>query len=112
MSRTWYHPAQQRNEVILNNTTLPFDPQGHTFLVTGGPGFIGSHIVRRLVGAGARVRVLDKFSTGRRANLAGLADRIDLNEGDIADAAAVWRAVDGAEYVLHLGALASVPESV
>jgi UDP-glucose 4-epimerase len=90
----------------------PVDAAGRTFLVTGGAGFIGSHIVRRLLGAGARVRVLDNFSTGRRANLAGVADQIELIEGDIADAGVVRRAVDGAEYVLHLAALASVPESV
>jgi nucleoside-diphosphate-sugar epimerase len=96
----------------LKDGSLSFDPKEHTFLVTGGAGFIGSHIVRRLVGAGARVRVLDNFSTGRRANLAEVADRIELIEGDIADAMAVRRAVEGAEYVLHLAALASVPESV
>jgi nucleoside-diphosphate-sugar epimerase len=96
----------------LKDSSFSFDPQGHTFLVTGGAGFIGSHIVRRLVGADARVRVLDNFSTGRRSNLASIADRIELIEGDIADAATVRRAVDGAEYVLHLAALASVPESV
>ena len=96
----------------LSDTPQPFDPSGRTFLVTGGAGFIGSHIVRRLVGAQARVRVLDNFSTGRRANLAGLTDRIELFESDIADAATVRRAVDGVDYVLHLAALASVPESV
>jgi UDP-glucose 4-epimerase len=97
---------------IESDASLAFDPQGRTFLVTGGAGFIGSHIVRRLVGAGARVRVLDNFSTGRRANLAAVADRIELVEGDVADGAAVRRVIDGAEYVLHLAALASVPESV
>ncbi len=57
-------------------------------LVTGGAGFIGSHIVRRsLRSARARVRVLDNFSTGQRANLATVADRIELIEGDIVDAA-------------------------
>jgi UDP-glucose 4-epimerase len=89
-----------------------FDPSGHSFLVTGGAGFIGSHIVGRLVGAGARVRVLDNFVTGRRENLARLADRVELIEGDIADAAVVRQAIDGVEYVLHLAALVSVPESV
>src|SRR5690349_18891141 len=93
-------------------STSSLDPSGRSFLVTGGAGFIGTHIVRRLLGAGARVRVLDNFSTGRRANLADMIDQIDLVEGDIADAAVVRRAVDGAEYVLHLAALASVPESV
>ena len=96
----------------MKDSSVSFDPQGRTFLVTGGAGFIGSHIVRRLLSDGARVRVLDNFSTGRRANLAEVADRIELIEGDIADAATVRRAVAGAEYVLHLAALASVPESV
>ncbi len=87
-------------------------PGGHTFLVTGGAGFIGSHIVRRLAGEGARVRVLDQFVTGRRQNLHDVIDRIELIEGDIRDAAAVRRAMEGVEYVLHLAALVSVPESV
>ena len=71
----------------MKDSSVSFDPQGRTFLVTGGAGFIGSHIVRRLLSDGARVRVLDNFSTGRRANLAEVADRIELIEGDIADAA-------------------------
>ena len=80
--------------------------------MTGGAGFIGSHLVRRLVGDGARVRVLDLFSTGRRENLVGVADRIELLEGDISDVATVRRAVAGVEYVLHLAALVSVPQSI
>jgi nucleoside-diphosphate-sugar epimerase len=94
------------------NTPLSFDPAGRSFLVTGGAGFIGSHIVRRLAGAGAQVRVLDNFVTGRLANLAGVAGSVDLIEGDVVDMGAVRRAVDGVEYILHLAALASVPESV
>ena len=90
----------------------PFDPAGRSFLVTGGAGFIGSHIVRRLVAAGAQVRVLDAFTTGRRENLADVADRIELIEGDLVDGAVVRRAVEGIDYVLHLAALVSVPESV
>src|SRR5436190_22271557 len=106
------HRSWAFNMGIGNNTSLGFDPGGHTFLVTGGAGFIGSHIVRRLVGAGARVRVLDNFTTGRRANLTDVAGRIELIEGDLVDAATVRRAIEGVEYVLHLAALASVPESV
>ncbi|HET7088584.1 MAG TPA: SDR family oxidoreductase [Anaerolineae bacterium] len=90
----------------------PFNPAGRVFLVTGGAGFIGSHIVRRLVAGGAQVRVLDVFSTGRRENLADVMDRIELIKGDIADMATVRRAVAGVEYVLHLAALVSVPESI
>jgi UDP-N-acetylglucosamine/UDP-N-acetyl-alpha-D-glucosaminouronate 4-epimerase len=97
---------------LADTMSLPFDPAGHSFLVTGGAGFIGSYLVRRLAGAGARVRVLDNFSTGRLANLADIAGSVELIEGDIVDAAAVRRAVDGVAYVLHLAALVSVPESV
>jgi nucleoside-diphosphate-sugar epimerase len=97
---------------LADNTTLSFDPAGRSFLVTGGAGFIGSHIVRRLAGAGARVRVLDNFVTGRLANLAGVAGSVELIEGDIADMGVVRRSVDGVDYLLHLAALASVPESV
>jgi UDP-glucose 4-epimerase len=89
-----------------------FDPAGRAFLVTGGAGFIGSHIVRRLVASDARVRVLDAFTTGRRENLADVADQIDLIEGDLVDRSTVRRAITGVEYVLHLAALVSVPESV
>ena len=95
-----------------NSASHSFDPAGHSFLVTGGAGFIGSHIVRRLLGAGARVRVLDDFTSGRRENLADVAGQIELVEGDIVDPATVRRAVEGVEYLLHLAALASVPESV
>jgi nucleoside-diphosphate-sugar epimerase len=97
---------------IVNGTAKTFDPTGHTFLVTGGAGFIGSHIVRRLVASGAHVRVLDSFTTGRRENLAGMIDQIELIEGDISDMATISRAIAEVEYVLHLAALVSVPESV
>jgi UDP-glucose 4-epimerase len=83
-----------------------------TFLVTGGAGFIGSHLVRRLLADGERVRVIDNFSTGKRANLAEVLSSIELVEGDITDRATVTRAVDGVDYVLHQAALPSVPRSV
>lgn len=94
------------------NATLPIDPAGRAFLVTGGAGFIGSHLVRRLVDMGARVRVLDAFTTGRMENLAALADKIELLRGDITDPATVREAMAGIEYVLHLAAIVSVTESV
>lgn len=81
-------------------------------LVTGGAGFIGSNIVRSLLDEGADVRVLDNFSTGRRANLEDVADHVDLIEGDLRDEQAVRRAVDGVRFVFHLAALPSVMRSV
>jgi UDP-glucose 4-epimerase len=83
-----------------------------TFLVTGGAGFIGSHIVEALVRRGDRVRVLDDLSTGHEANLAPFADRIEFIRGSITDSAAVARAVAGVDCVFHEAALASVPRSV
>ena len=83
------------------------------YLVTGGAGFIGSHIATRLVNEGHRVRVLDNLSTGTRENLAHLpADSIEFFEGDLQDAELTARAVDGVEVVFHEAALASVPRSV
>lgn len=83
-------------------------------LVTGGAGFIGSHVVDALVARGDTVRVLDNLSTGKRDNLSEhlAAGRVELIEGDIRDAAAVARAVQGIELVYHEAALASVPRSV
>jgi len=81
-------------------------------LVTGGAGFIGSHLVDGLLAAGWRVRVLDDFSSGRESNLAGSRDRIDLVRGDLADPATAARAVEGVEVVFHEGAVPSVPRSV
>ncbi|MFW6162656.1 MAG: SDR family oxidoreductase [Planctomycetota bacterium] len=83
-----------------------------TYLVTGGAGFIGSNIVAALVDRGDTVRVLDDLSTGKRENLAGLLDAIAFTEGSVADESVVRQAVDGADYVLHQGALASVPRSI
>jgi nucleoside-diphosphate-sugar epimerase len=83
-----------------------------SYLVTGGAGFIGSNIVSALVKRGDCVRVLDNFSTGRRENLADDLAEIELIEGDLRDLAVVRRAVQGVDYVLHQGALPSVPRSV
>lgn len=80
-------------------------------LVTGGAGFIGSHLVEDLVRRGRPVRVLDDLSTGLRANIAHLPS-VELVEGSLTDSAAVGRAVQGAGVVYHLGALASVARSV
>jgi len=82
------------------------------YLVTGGAGFIGSHVVDALVRRGERVRVLDNFSTGDIAYLAGVRARIDLIEGDLRDMAAVRQAVEGVHFILHQAALRSVTRSV
>jgi UDP-glucose 4-epimerase len=81
-------------------------------LVTGGAGFIGSHVVTRLLDEGRDVRVLDNLSTGRRSNLASVAREIDFVEGDIRDLASVSDAVRGCDAVVHLAAVPSVPRSI
>jgi nucleoside-diphosphate-sugar epimerase len=81
------------------------------FLVTGGAGFIGSHLAEALVGRGQRVRVVDSLITGRRQNLAHLPE-VEFLEGDLADPAVARDAVRGVEYVLHQAAIPSVPRSV
>jgi UDP-glucose 4-epimerase len=81
-------------------------------LVTGGAGFIGSHLVEALLGAGHTVRVLDNFSTGSRDNLAAVRDRIDIIPGDITDQETVHIAMREIEIVFHQAALASVPRSI
>jgi nucleoside-diphosphate-sugar epimerase len=87
-----------------------------TYLVTGGAGFIGSHIVERLLTDGHRVRVLDNFSTGRRANIDAVRgagpDRLQVSTADIRDPGVLEKAVAGMEGVFHLAALGSVPRSV
>jgi UDP-glucose 4-epimerase len=81
-------------------------------LVTGGAGFIGSHVVDRLLALGHEVRVVDNLSTGSRANLAHVADRVDFLLGDLCDPAVAPRAVDGIQVIYHLAALPSVPRSL
>ncbi|MGC8857110.1 MAG: SDR family NAD(P)-dependent oxidoreductase, partial [Anaerolineae bacterium] len=81
-------------------------------LVTGGAGFIGSHIVQALLARGAEVRVLDNFSTGRQENLQGLRGRLEVREGDVRDAARVAEVVQGVEVIFHQAAFVSVPQSL
>jgi UDP-glucose 4-epimerase len=92
------------------NPTQPWS--GMQVLVTGGAGFIGSHLVDRLVRAGARVRVLDNLQAGRETNLAQSRHEIDLHVADLRDPDAVARAVQGCTVIFHIGANASVPASV
>ena len=82
------------------------------YLVTGGAGFIGSNLVRFILDRGHDVTVLDNFATGKRENLAEIAERITLVEGDIRDADAVKSAMNGCCAVFHEAALGSVPRSV
>jgi len=81
-------------------------------LITGGAGFIGSHLVDALLAKGYAVRVLDDLSTGKRSNLPLGNPRVELIEGDVADAAIVARAALGCQSVVHLAAVASVQASV
>ena len=82
-----------------------------TYLVTGGAGFIGSHVCEELVSRGDRVRVVDDLSTGRRENLDHL-EGVELIIRDVADPNTADRAVAGVDYVVHLAAIPSVPRSI
>ena len=82
------------------------------YLVTGGGGFIGSHVVDELVRRGHAVKVLDNFSTWRRQNIADAMGDIELIEGDVRSYERAHSAVDGVDVVVHLAALPSVPRSV
>jgi UDP-glucose 4-epimerase len=81
-------------------------------LVTGGAGFIGTHLVGRLLERGDEIRVFDDFSTGRRSNLGGLGPELEIVEGDVRRADQVQAAMRGAELVFHQAARTSVPRSV
>jgi nucleoside-diphosphate-sugar epimerase len=82
-----------------------------SYLVTGGAGFIGSHLAEELLRRGHRVRVADNLVTGKRRNLQHLTG-VEFQEGDLADRAVAEQAVDGMDYVLHQAAIPSVPRSV
>src|SRR5215470_14887564 len=106
----WLHRGEPRGTKNLKagGARMAFD------LVTGGAGFIGSHLVDRLIADGRRVRVLDNFSVGRRANLAhhGGNPRLEIIEADIADTALVARAAEGADRIFHLAARADIVPSI
>jgi len=88
----------------------PVASKAKSVLVTGGAGFIGSHLVRRLVSEGYQVRVLDNFATGRAANLTDI-DGVEVQEGDIRERSDVAKAMIGVEGVFHVAALPSVARS-
>jgi len=81
------------------------------YLVTGGAGFIGSHLTERLLADGHAVRILDNFSTGKRENIPA-APGVEVIEGDVGDFETVRQAMQGVDYVFHEAAIASVPETV
>ncbi len=83
-----------------------------TCLVTGGAGFIGSHLVEGLLSRGDRVRVLDNLSSGKLENLSSVLDQVELIKGDIQDEAIVQPAMVGVDIVFHLAAMVSVPQSM
>src|SRR6266536_984539 len=82
-----------------------------SYLVTGGAGFIGSHLAEELTRRGERVRVVDNFRSGKRINLAHL-PQVEVLEGDLADLNVARTAVIGMDYVLHQAAIPSVPRSI
>ena len=82
------------------------------YLVTGGAGFIGSNIVKRLVEEGKEVRVLDNLSTGKRKNIEPFMNKVEFVEGDFTDMDVARNAVKGIDYVIHTGAIPSVPRSI
>jgi len=82
------------------------------FLVTGGAGFIGSNICRKLVSKGCFVRVIDNLLTGKRENLSEVTDKIEFIQADMGDEGVARSAVEGIDVVLHQGALPSVPRSI
>lgn len=81
-------------------------------LVTGGAGFIGSHLVEALLALGHSVRVLDNLTTGRLENLAAVREKIEFVQGDIQDESLVRQTVQGTNFVFHLAAMVSVPQSM
>jgi UDP-glucose 4-epimerase len=82
------------------------------YLITGGAGFIGSNIARKLISLDEEVVILDDFSTGKRENLEDIVKKVTLVEGDICNVDIVEKAVKGADYVLHHAAVVSVPRSI
>jgi UDP-glucose 4-epimerase len=82
------------------------------YLVTGGAGFVGSHIAGELVRKGHSVRIIDNFSTGKRENISSFLEEIELVEADIREFKACRKVVEGMDFILHQAALTSVPRSI
>ena len=96
----------------LDVSAIKFGGRMSKYLVTGGAGFIGSALVRRLLEQKHEVRVVDNFTTGTRRNLAGLEGAFELVEGDLYDPNIARRCVEGVDFVLHQGAIPSVTRSI
>ena len=86
--------------------------EGKSILVTGGAGFIGSHIAEKLVEIGAKVKILDNFFAGKAENIKEFQDKVEVIEGDIMDLSLLYRVMEGVDYVSHQAALRSAPKSV
>ena len=84
----------------------------YSYLVTGGAGFIGSNLTLKLLELGHSVKIIDNFATGKRSNIVGFKDDIELIEGDIRSYHTVLKAVEGVDFILHQAALPSVPRSI
>ncbi len=96
----------------MNAKNAKKSPKNPLCLVTGGAGFIGSHVVYGLLNEGCRVRVLDDLSTGKKSNLQPVASKIEFIQGDICDEKTVKKAMRGVHYVFHIAALRAVLRSV
>lgn len=110
-------PSVAKGPPLANRCRMTTDVEHHRLnrvpvLVTGGAGFIGSHLVGALVEAGAEVRLLDNFATGHRSNVEFCRGRVEIIEADIRDADACRRACQGVRLVWHQAALGSVPRSM
>ena len=85
---------------------------GKTVVVTGGAGFIGSHIADALLARGCKVRIIDNLSTGKKENIAHILDKVEFVEDSILNDDALKKALEGADIVYHQAAIPSVPKSV
>src|SRR5262249_512425 len=102
--------GSQRGRLVASR--LHTTPGGTMYLITGGAGFIGSHLVRELIRYQQDVRVLDNFSSGRKENLEDIAHHVDTVEGDVRELSTLRKAMRGVRYVLHQAAIPSVLRSV